>query len=119
MELSRNKHGDQIVLLFQEPFFAQQSVPAAEHAQPSNDSAEVQLKVVATAKPKLCVRNVNKKLKRKDEKINVFKSEISALSKENHGLHSRLATAQKTSEKNRVALRRLNKKQENAIMEKD
>ena len=49
-ELSRNKHGDQIVLLFQEPFFAQQSVPAAEHAQPSNDSAEVQQKVVVTAK---------------------------------------------------------------------
>lgn len=91
-ELSRNKHGDQIVLLFQEPFFAQQSVPAAEHAQPSNDSAEVQQKVVVTAKPKLCVRNVNKKLKRKDEKIKEFKSEVSALSKENHGLHSRLAT---------------------------
>ena len=55
LELSCNKHGDQIVLLFQEPFFAQQSVPAAEHAQPSNDSAEVQQKVVVTAKPKLCV----------------------------------------------------------------
>ena len=73
LELSRNKHGDQIVLLFQEPFFAQQSVPAAEHTQPSNDSAEVQQKVVVTAKPKLCVRNVNKKLKRKDEKLRNIK----------------------------------------------
>ena len=118
-ELSRNKHGDQIVLLFQEPFFAQQSLPAAEHVQPSNDSAEVQQKVVVTAKPKLCVRNFNKKVKRKDEKIKEFKSEISALSKENHRLHSRLATAQRASEKNRVALSRLNKKQENVIMEKD
>ena len=36
-ELSRNKHGEQIVLLFQETFFAQQSLPAAEHAQTSNE----------------------------------------------------------------------------------
>ena len=118
-ELSRNKHSDQIVLLFQEPFFAQQSIPAVEHAQPSNVSAEVQQKVVVSAKPKLCVRNVNKKLKCKDEKIKEFKSEVSALSKENHGLHSCLATAQRASEKNRVALSRLNKKQENVIIEKD
>ena len=61
----------------------------------------------------------NKKLKRKDEKINGFKSEVSALSKENRELHSRLATAQRASEKNRVALSQLSKKQENAIMEKD
>ena len=47
-------------------FFVQQSVPAAEHAQPRNDSAEVQQKVVVTSKPKLCVRNVNKKLKRSE-----------------------------------------------------
>ena len=118
-ELSRNKHGDQIVLLFQEPFFAQQSLPAAEHAQPSNDSAEVQQKVVVTAKPKLYVRNFNKKLKRKDEKIKKFKSEVSALSKENHRFHNRLATAQRASKKNQVALSRLNKKQESVIMEKD
>ena len=103
-ELSCNKHGDQIVLLFQEAFFAQQSVPATEHAQTSNDSAEVQQKVVVTVKPKLCVRNVNKKLKRKVEKIKDFKSEVSALSNENHGLYSHLATAQRTSEKKQVAL---------------
>ena len=124
-ELSRNKHGDQIVLLFQEPFlhsrvYLQQNTHnQAEHAQPSNDGAEVQQKVVVTAKPKLCVRNVNKKLKRKDEKIKEFKSEVSALSKENHGLHSHLATAQRASEKNWVALSQLNKKQENVITEKD
>ena len=118
-ELSRTKHSDQIVLLFQEPFFAQQSIPAAEHAQPSNVSAEVQQKVVVSAEPKLCVRNVNKKLKHKDEKIKEFKSEVSALSKENHELHSCLATAQRASKKNRIALSRLNKKQDFVIIEKD
>ena len=41
------------------------------------------------------------------------------MSKENHGLHSHLATSQRASEKNRVALSLLNKKHENAIMDKD
>ena len=58
-------------------------------------------------------------MKRKEEKIKEFKSEVSALSKQNHRLHSWIATAQRASEKYRVALSRLNKKQENVIMEKD
>ena len=41
----------------------------------------MQQKVVVAAKPKLCVRNINKKLKLKGERIKEFKSEDSALSK--------------------------------------
>ena len=68
------------------------------------DSTEMQQKIVVTAKPKVCVRNVNKKLKRNDERIKEFKFEVFALSKENHRLHSRLAAAQRASEKNGAAL---------------
>ena len=118
-ELSRNKHGDQIILLLQEPFFAGQSRPVTEQLQPEDSSVEVQHKVVANAKSSMCVRNVNKKLKRRDAKIKEYKSEISAMSKENEVLHSRLVTAKRASERNRVALSRLNKTQETVINEKD
>ena len=40
--------------------FGTTGLPGTEHIPTSNDSAEVQQKVVVTAKPKLCVRNVNK-----------------------------------------------------------
>ena len=109
-ELSHNKHGD---LLLHEPFFAGQST---EQPQPKDSGVEVQHKVVANAKPSVCVRNVNKKLKRRDAKIKEYKSEISAMSKENEVLHSRLVTAKRASESNRVALSRLNK---TVINEKD
>ena len=40
-ELSRNKHGDQIVLLFKEPLFPKQSMPVTEQLQSKDDSVEV------------------------------------------------------------------------------
>jgi len=80
---------------------------------------EVPHKVVEGAKSKICVKNVNKKLKCRDKKIKECKSEISVMSKENQVLHSRLAATQRASEKNRVALSRLNKKQETVIIEKE
>jgi len=62
-ELSHNKHGD---LLLHEPFFAGQSRPVTEQPQPKDSGVEVQHKVVANAKPSVCVRNVNKKLKNEE-----------------------------------------------------
>ena len=102
-ELSHNKHGDQIVLLFQEPFLHNR-VYLQQNMHKQVDSTQMQQKIVVTAKPKVCVRNVNKKLKRNDERIKEFKFEVSALSKENHRLYSRLAAAQRASEKNGAAL---------------
>ena len=56
--LSRNKHGDQIALLFQDPFCTTECTCSRTHIN-KNDSAEVQQKVVVTVKPKVCVRKVN------------------------------------------------------------
>ena len=75
----------------------------------------MQQKVLLAAKPKLCVRNINKKLKLKGQKIKEFKSEVSALSKKT----TDLAAGQRASEKNQVALSQLNKEQENVIIEND
>jgi len=63
-ELSHNKHGDLIILLFQEPFFVKLSILVVEQSQPTDESVEVHHKVVAKAKSGISVRNVNKKLKR-------------------------------------------------------
>jgi len=65
---------------------------------------EVPHKVVEGAKSKICVKNVNKKLKRRDKKIKECKSEISIMSKENQVLHSCLAATQRASEKNLFSL---------------
>ena len=53
---------------------------------------EVRHKVVANAKSNICVRNDDKKLKCRDAKIKEYKSEISAMSKENEVLHNPLAS---------------------------
>jgi len=100
-ELSHNKHGDQIILSFKEPFFLPQSMPVTEQLQPKDDSVEMQHKV---AKSNICARNVNKKLKCRDDKTKEYKSEISAISKENEVLHSCLGTAKRANEKNRALL---------------
>ena len=46
-KLSRNKHGGQIILLLQEPFFAGQSRPVTEQPQPKDNGVEVQHKPTA------------------------------------------------------------------------
>jgi chromosome segregation ATPase len=69
-----------------------------------------QPKIQATMNPKLTVRNVNKKLKRRDEKIVSYKSEVAGLSKENKMLQDRLASAQCVRERTRVAAYWLNQR---------
>jgi len=76
-------------------FFPEQS--ETEQLQPKDDSMEVQHKV---AKSNICTRNVNKKLNHIDNKIKEYKSEISAICKENELLYSHLTTAKRASEKN-------------------
>ena len=74
--------------------------------------------VVNPAKPSLSVRNVNKKLKRRDEKIRQYKSDIADLSKENQMLQHRLTSVQQTGEKKHIANYRMNQKVEVTAMEK-
>ena len=108
-ELSRNKRYQQLADLFKEPFFP--SLKLSECAVESVDPAVV-------SKPSLSVRNVNKKLKRRDEKIKQYKSDIVSLSKENDILQHRLTSAQQIGEQKRVAAYRINQKMEMAATEK-
>ena len=94
-------------------FYAQQSVSAGEQAQTSNDSAEVLQKDVVAAKPKVCVRNINKKLKLKVKKLRSLNLKFLHCLKKT----TDLAAGQSASEKNQVALSQLNTKQVNVIME--
>lgn len=106
-ELSRNKHHLQIEELFREPFFPERrplvpvNGPVESRQQPKSDV-------------KLSVRNVNKKLKRRDEKIKQYKGDIADLSKENRVLQDRLTSVQRVCEQNRVTVYRMNKKQQTA-----
>lgn len=83
-ELSRNKHRQQIADLFKEPFF-----PHRNPLKPSeleNGALESVVDPAPVSKPSLSVRNVNKRLKRRDEKVWQYKSDIADLSKENQVL---------------------------------
>ena len=108
-EPARNKHHYQLESLFKESFFPQQS--PLKQLVPVNSAVEPD-KQQPKAGTKLSVRNVNKKLRRRDDKIKQYKSDIADLSKENKVLQDRLASAQRVGEQNRVTVYRMNQKKE-------
>ena len=112
-ELSRNKHHEQIEELFKEPFFPQKNSSKLEISAPELVCGQPHI-----TKPSLSVRNVNKKLKRRDEKIRQYKFDIADLSKENRVLQNRLTSVQQVGEQKRVAMYRMNLKKEMANDEK-
>ena len=69
-----------------------------------------------TTKPSLNVRNVNKKLKCRDEKIRQYKSDIANLSKENKVLQNSLTSAQHAGEQKCVGTYRMTHKMEMASL---
>ena len=111
-DLSRNKQRQQIAGLFTEPFFPQRN--PLKSLELENSVVEV----VHPAKSSLSVRNVNKKLKCRDNKIRQYKLDVAELSKENQVLQRRLTSAQQTGEKKRAAVHRMNEKVETSAIEK-
>ena len=103
-EVSRNKHRQQIAGLFTEAFF-----PRRNPLKPL-ELENCVVDVVHPAKLSLSVRNVNKKLKRRGEKIKQYKSDIADLSKEDQVLHHRLMSAQQTGKKKCTTIHRVNQK---------
>lgn len=101
-ELSRCKHHQKIEELFKEPFFPPRK-PLEQLPLPSSNAVAP----LKAAKSMLCTRNVNKRIKRRDEKIEQYKSDIADLSQENKVLQKQLSSTHCVSEKNRVAVYRL------------
>ena len=75
-ELIRNKHGDQVNEIFKQLFFPQRNVI---HLEVAADAVTHQDVHKTRAKlSKLCTRNVNKKLRCRDDKIKQYKEDIKA-----------------------------------------
>ena len=149
-ELSRNKQSDQIECLFREPFFssvmkvdAREQIAFVHSSEPAlqqvNADLAHELKSTEEALAneqsknddlveklsKLSVRNTNKKIQRRDQKISDFKSQIVSLQKENKlqveqltKLEKRLEHSKQMSERNRVASCRSSQKATEIAIEK-
>ena len=116
-ELIRNKHGDQVNEIFKQSFFPQRKVI---HLKVAADSATHQDVHKTSAKlSKLCTRNVNKKLRRRDDKIKQYKEDIKSLWKQNYTLQKNLETAKYKKEQSRVTAFRNSKKKEKVVTERN
>ena len=134
-ELPHNKQSDQIECLFREPFIssvmkvdAREQIPFVHSSEPALQQVNADLvhELMSTEEAlaneqsknddlvenlsKLSVCNTNKKIRRRDQKINDFKSQIVSLQKENKSqveqltkLEKRLEHSKQVSERNRVA----------------
>ena len=89
-ELIRNKHIDQVSQIFKQPFFPQRKVHLEVNSVAA-DTARQQDRHKTGAKP--CTRNINKKLRRRDETIKQYKEDIKSLCKQNDILQKKLETA--------------------------
>ena len=69
--------------------------------------------------PKLCTRNVNKKLRRRDKRIKQYKEDIKNLCKQNDILQKNLETAKCKKEQSRVAAFRNSKSKEAVVAERN
>lgn len=115
-ELIRNKHSDQINQIFMQPFFPQPKVDL-EVSSTGADTATQQNKRIASAK--LCTRNVNKKLRHRDERIKQYREDIKTLCKQNDILQKNLETANCRKEQSRVAAFHTSKSAETVIAERN
>ena len=116
-ELIRNKHGDQVSEIFKQLFFPQHKVI---HLEVAADAATHQDVHKTSAKlSKLCTRNVNKKFRRRDDKIKQYKEDIKSLWKRNHTLQKNLETAKYKKEQSRVTAFRNSKKKGKVVTERN
>ena len=115
-ELIRNKCSDQVNQIFKQPFFPQPKVHLEVSSVAADTATQQDIHITGA---KLCTRNVNKKLRRRDERIKQYKEDIKSLCKQNDILQKNLETAKCKKEQSRVAAFRSSKSKEAEVAEID